>query len=336
MNAVTTRRLTTAPGIELDVHLAGDPGAPAVVLCHGFPETAHSWRHQIRPLAEAGYFVIAPDQRGYARSSAPRDVDAYRIDHLTGDVVAILDHFDIAQAVIVGHDWGALVTWQFGLLQPQRTRALVGASVPFTAWPARPTDLFRAVYGDDFFYMLYFQQVGPPEAELEADVATTMASILWAASGEMYARAQERLAAEGQPAPLPAAGNGFLDSMRSLAGPIPTELPVWLDAADLDEYVAAFRTSGFFGPVSWYRNLDADYDLTGHLSPAVLTMPSYFIGGTHDGVIAGRPEMLIPMETMLPGYRGKTLIEGAGHWTQQEAPDAFNDALLGFIDSLDR
>lgn len=326
MTAVTSRRVTTAPGIELEVHEAGTPGAPVVVLCHGFPETAHSWRHQIGPLAEAGFHVLAPDQRGYGRSSAPRDVTAYGVDELTGDLVALLDDVGAEQAVFVGHDWGAFLVWHMGQLHPERCRAVVAASVPYTAWPGRPTDLFQAMFGDNFFYMLYFQEVGPAETELDADVRRTMHTILWAASGELHR--------DDPVEPIPAAGNGFLDSMIHRVGSVPDELPAWLSEADLDNYVDSFTTSGFFGPVSWYRNLDRNYDRVGDTGHAPLTMPTFFIGGTHDGVIAGRLETLDAMTTTLPNHQGNALIPGAGHWTQQEAPEAFNEALLGFLRSL--
>lgn len=325
MTAVTTRRVTTAPGIELEVHEAGHPGDPLVVLCHGFPETAHSWRHQMGPLADAGFHVLAPDQRGYGRSSAPREVAAYGVEELTGDLIALLDDVGAEQAVFVGHDWGAFLVWHMGQLHPERCRGVIAASVPYTAWPARPTELFRMVYGDNFFYITYFQQVGPAETELETDVRDTMRTILWAASGECY-RPETR-------DPLPAEGTGFLDAMRHLAD-IPDGLPAWLSDADLDSYVDSFTTSGFFGPVSWYRNLDANYERTKDIEPSTLTMPTAFIGGTHDGVIAGRLETLEAMSTMLPNHLGNVLIPEAGHWTQQEAPEAFNEALLGLLRSL--
>lgn len=326
MTETRTRRVATAPGIELVVHEAGTPGDPVVVLCHGFPETAHSWRHQMQPLADAGFHVLAPDQRGYGHSSAPRDVEAYHIDRLTGDLLALLDDVGVDDAVFVGHDWGAFVVWHMGQLHPDRCRAIVAASVPYTAWPAPPTDLMKAMWGDRFFYILYFQPVGPAETELEADVRRTMHTIMWAASGEMY---------RGTPAEFPPAeGTGFLDSMAGLAGGIPDELPAWLSQDDLDAYVDEFSTSGFFGPVSWYRNLDANHERTKHIAPTTLTMPCLFIGGTHDAVIAARPEYVDAMDGMLPGYRGKVMIDGAGHWTQQEAPAEFNDALLGFLRTL--
>lgn len=317
-------RVNVIEGIDLDVTETGDPSAPAVVLLHGFPEAAYSWRHQLAPLAAAGYHVLAPDQRGYGGSSAPGEVERYRSDHLCADVTGLLDATGHDDAVVVGHDWGALLMWDLVRLHPDRVRGAIGVSVPYTQWPMAPTELFRAVHGDNFFYMLYFQEVGPAEAELEADVRETMRTILWRASGE-------GLPTE-PPAPIPAAGNGFLDAMRA-PGPIPDGLPVWLSAEDLDAYVELFERSGFFGPVSWYRNLDADHALTKDLPfPAV---PTGFIGGSHDAVIAGRPGYVESMTTTLPDHRSTVVLDGVGHWTQQEAAGEFNDALVAMLRDLD-
>ena len=145
-------------GVTLRVHQAGDPADPTVVLCHGFPELGYSWRHQMLPLADAGFHVIAPDQRGYGHSSAPREIAAYGIGHLTGDLLGLLDHFGKHDAVFVGHDWGALIVWDLARLHPQRVRSVVGVSVPFVQWPAPPTQLMKMLYGDRFFYILYFQR----------------------------------------------------------------------------------------------------------------------------------------------------------------------------------
>lgn len=322
MDVITTRRAVN--GIELDVIEAGDPAAPAIVLSHGFPECAHSWRHQIAPLAEAGYHVLAPDQRGYGGSSAPTEVEAYGIEHLAGDLLGLLDGTGHDDAVFVGHDWGALVVWDLARLHPERVRAVVGVSVPYTQWPTAPTEMMKAIWGDRFFYILYFQPVGPAEAELEADVERTMRLMLWGASGEAYV--------EDRPEPPPMEGTGFLDIITAV-GPIPDELPAWLTPEDLAVYVDHFRTSGFFGPVSWYRNLDANYARVKDLP--VPSAPSWFIGGTHDIVIAGRPGYVEAMEGLLPNHRGSVLFDGIGHWTQQEAPEQFNAALLGCLRELD-
>lgn len=322
MSTEIRHRTAHVNGVDLQLLEAGDPTAPPVILAHGFPECAWSWRHQLPVLAAAGYHAIAPDQRGYGHSSRPARVEDYGIVQLTGDLIGLLDETGHQTATFVGHDWGSLVTWETARLHPERVNAVVGVSVPFTPWPAKPTELMKAMWGDRFFYILYFQEVGPAERELEADVRRTMHTILWGASGELY---------RGAPTEVPPMeGTGFLDMFTD----IPDELPHWLTSEDLEVYVERFTTSGFFGPVSWYRNLDANYEVLKDVPVDRITMPAYFIGGENDGVIAGRPDYVDGMNGLLPDYRGKTMIPGAGHWTQQEAPEAFNEALLGFLASL--
>jgi len=317
--SIRSRRVATN-GIELDVLEAGDAGAPVVILAHGFPESAWSWRHQLPALADAGFHVMAPDQRGYGRSSAPREVDAYGIASLTSDLLGLVDDTGREQAVFVGHDWGSLITWDLARMHPDRVRAVVGVSVPYTFWPGRPTDVFRMMFGDRFFYILYFQEVGPAERELEADVRRTMASMLWGASADGFTPRE----------PLPASATGFLTG-----APDPPPLPwPWLTEEDLERYVDGFTFSGFFGPLSYYRNLDANYDLLQDLPASRLTMPSCFIAGADDVVLRMSAGAVERMQSELPGYCGETLIPHCGHWTQQETPEAFNDALLGFLRSL--
>ena len=326
MSELRQRRVAVGDGVELDVTECGRVGDPLVILCHGFPECAHSWRHQMRPVAAAGFHVVAPDQRGYGHSSAPSDVGSYGAQHLTADLVGLVDDAGVTDAVIVGHDWGALVAWHMAQLHPHRVRAVVGVSVPYTVWPAPPTQLLRSMARDRFFYILYFQPIGPAERELEADVRRTLHATLWAGSGEMY---------RGNPAEfLPAEGTGFLEVIEHAVGRIPTHLPAWLTPADLDTYVERFSASGFFGPLSWYRNLDANFELTKDIPASAIAMPTFFIGGRNDMVIAGRPGYVQAMESILPDYRGTTLIDAAGHWTQQEAVTEFNRALLGCLRAL--
>ena len=325
----TLRRVATN-GIELDVIEAGDLDAPLVVLSHGFPECAYSWRHQIEPLAAAGYHVLAPDQRGYGRSSAPAEVDAYGVRELSGDLLGLLDGAGVEDAVFVGHDWGALLVWDLARMHPERVRAIVAASVPLTLWPARPTDVMRHMYGDRFFYILYFQEVGPAEAELGADVARTMRLVLHSASGDRVGLGTEPANAELPPME----GTGFLDLIER-AGPMPAGLPSWLTPADLATYVDRFEASGFFGPLSWYRNLDANHEVVHRFPPSRIDMPVAFIAGTHDVVIRSRPGYVDVMTSALTDLRATVMLDGVGHWTQQEAPAEFNRAVLDFLGGLD-
>jgi pimeloyl-ACP methyl ester carboxylesterase len=203
--------------------------------------------------------------------------------------------------------------------------AICAVSVPFTPWPAKPTDLFKMMFTDRFFYMLYFQEVGPAEKELGADIRHTMHQFMWAASGAMY-----------KPGPMdpaelpPMAGTGFLDMFKD----VPTHLPSWLTQEDLDYYVKQFSNSGFFGPVSWYRNLDANYELLKDIPIDRISMPTFFIGGDKDAVIASRLDTIDAVNGLTPNYKGSVIIPGAGHWTQQEMPDEFNVALMGFLKTL--
>jgi len=314
-------RTVAVNGIELRVLEAGDPADPTIILSHGFPEGAYSWRHQLPVLAAAGYHVIAPDQRGYGSSTVPSEVTDYGIRELTGDLAAVLDEAGKDDAVFVGHDWGALIVWEAARLIAPRVRAVVGVSVPAVVWPGPPTQIFKMVYQDRFFYMLYFQPVGPADTELGADPYETIRRVFWGASGEGFASPTEL---------PPMDGTGFLTNM-----PEPPPLPwSWLTEDDLQQYAAEFRRSGFFGPLSYYRNLDANYELVKGFTLADVTMPSFFIGGTRDVVTVMDSSGIQRMHDQLPDFRGAAIIEGAGHWTQQERPAEFNEALLGFLRTL--
>jgi pimeloyl-ACP methyl ester carboxylesterase len=318
--SVATQRTAHVNGVDLVVTEEGT--GPPVILAHGFPESAHSWRHQLPALAAAGYHAIAPDQRGYGDSSRPTNVSDYRVDQLSADLIGLLDETGHDQGVFVGHDWGALIVWDLARLYPERVRAVVGVSVPYWQFAVRPTELWKKVFGDRFFYILYFQEVGPAEAELERDPYVTMARTLYGASGDGFSGLSAEL--------RPAVGTGFLDTMPDP----PEQLPAWLTDADIRHYAEQFRRSGFFGPVSYYRNFDANWDLTHDIPSSVIAMPSFFIAGTKDVVVARNPSAVDAMADVLPDYRGSVLIDGVGHWTQQEAPEEFNRALVGFLDSL--
>jgi pimeloyl-ACP methyl ester carboxylesterase len=326
---VVQRRLAVN-SVELDVLEAGPADGPLIVLAHGFPESSWSWRHQLLPLAAAGWHVVAPDQRGYAGSTKPTTVEEYGIRLLASDLIALVDLLAgaDAEAVFVGHDWGALIVWDLARLHPERCRATIAVSVPFVDWPAPPTSIFKMLHPDTFFYMLYFQEVGPAETELGADPRKTMRRILYSASGDAPA-SEDSIMAQAQP--RPAVGTGFLDVMVE---PLDGVLPEWCNAHDLDVYTASFEESGFFGPVSWYRNLDANYVVMQDYPATRITHPTAFIGGSRDPVIARDLSGLDRMKSQLPNYLGATILDGAGHWTQQEQPEAFNTALFGLLAQL--
>jgi pimeloyl-ACP methyl ester carboxylesterase len=294
--------------------LSGGHGFP-VVLAHGFPELAYSWRHQLPALAAAGYRAIAPDQRGYGRSSRPDAVEDYDITHLTGDLLALLDDLGEERAVFVGHDWGALVVWQLALLAPERVAGVVGMSVPFLPRaPLPPIQLMRKAFGDNFFYILYFQEPGVADAELGRDPATTMRRLL---AGLTTGSAPD-------PSTFAKDGRGFVERM-----PDPERLPDWLSQEELDHYVAEFSRTGFTGGINWYRNMDRNWELTEHLADAKVEVPSLFIGGRLDPVLLMSPPTA--MDGWLTDHRGTVLVDDAGHWVQQEKPEAVNAALLDFL-----
>ena len=318
MSAVVTERTVTTPGAVLNVVDAGR--GPLVVLAHGFPELSYSWRHQVPVLADAGYRVLAPDQRGYGRSSRPERVEDYDLLALTGDLLALLDDVGEERAVFVGHDWGAILVWQLALLAPERVAGVVGMSVPFMPRaPMPPTQLLRQVLGDSWFYVLYFQEPGVADADLGRDPERTMRGLLGAATREE--------GAELDPSVLANDGRGFVDRI-----PEPDGLPDWLSQDELDHFVEEFTRTGFTGPINWYRNFDRNWELTPQLADAHVEVPSLFIGGARDPVLIMSPPAL--GEPFLRDHRGTVLVEGAGHWVQQQSPDAVNAALLDFIGGL--
>jgi pimeloyl-ACP methyl ester carboxylesterase len=320
----TTHERIPANGIELHVAVAGPADGPPVVLCHGFPELWYSWRHQLGALAGAGYRAMAPDLRGYGGSSRPPEVADYGSDKLTGDLAGLLDHYGYEQAAFVGHDWGAMLVWEMGRLRPERVSSICNMSVPYTNSPAPPTEIFEVIFEGKFFYMLYFQPVGPAEAEFEADPRLFLRTMLYAAGGE-------GMAADSNPLPDAAReGTRFMD----ILSPAPDVLPGWITEADVDVYAAAFEESGFFGPISFYRNMDANWERSKDIPASVYTMPTGFITGSLDPVNFMMPGAAEAMAEALPDFRGGTVVDGAGHWVQQERPAETNAALLEFLASL--
>ncbi len=306
----------------LRLHLAEQGEGPLVLLLHGFPESWYSWRHQLPALAEAGFRAVAPDQRGYADSDAPEAPESYDVVQLAQDAASLLDALGETRAVVVGHDWGAQVAWQMALLHPQRVRAVVGMSVPHGGRSSSaPLPRLRKAYADAFFYMLYFQQPGVAEAELEADVRRSLRMFYYSGSGE--APAGSAFSARPKSAKL-------LDTMLDT-----DTLPAWLSAADLDYYTAQFEHSGFRGPLCWYRNLNRNWERTAALAGKRVEQPALFIAGERDPVLGWSTRALERMAEQVPGLREQLLLPGCGHWVQQERAHEVNAALLRFLGQLE-
>lgn len=306
-------RTVSANGIEIFLLEQGE--GPLVVLCHGWPELSYSWRHQIPPIAAAGFRVAAPDMRGFGRTSAPADIGAYSIFDNVGDMVALVDALGEKQAVIIGHDWGAPVAWHAALFRPDIFTAVAGLSVPPPLrGRGRPLDTLRES-GITNFYWQYFQTPGIAESEFERDVDLSMRTLL----GRGFSDPASLFVEDGK---------GFLGNP-----PVDRPLPDWLGESDLAYFSEAYKRSGFRGGLNWYRNIDRNWDLTGPWQGAQIHQPSLFIAGSKDSVITGLigAKRVADMERVLPKLRRKLIIDGAGHWIQQERADQVNAALIAFL-----
>ncbi|HKV53134.1 MAG TPA: alpha/beta hydrolase [Candidatus Binataceae bacterium] len=305
-------------GVTLRTVVEGS--GPLVILLHGFPQCWYLWRHQIDPLVAAGFQVAVPDQRGYGGSDKPATIEAYNIVELSNDVAGLASALGHERFIVVGHDWGAPVAWHTALLHARRVRAVVGMSVPYVRGQAG-TMTRQENFGDNFWYIVYFQKPGVAEAELETDVRKSLRMMYYSISGD---------APEGLWMQPKKATAKLLDGLLD-----PPTLPSWLTAEDLDYYVAQFEKSGFRGPINWYRNIDRNIEITPQLEQAKIEMPAYFIAGKRDIVLSFAGGMLLAaMEPYVPDLRGKVIIDGAGHWVQAERPAETNQALLGFLKSI--
>ena len=326
MTVEIRHRTLETNGIRMHVAEAGD--GPLVVLCHGFPESWYSWRHQLVALADAGYHAVAPDMRGYGQTDQPEAIEAYSLLHLVGDVVGLLDALGVATAVVAGHDWGAPVAWHAALLRPDRFRAVIGLSVPFIPRRAsRPTTTMPRT-DDAIFYQLYFQEPGVAEAELGRDPRETLRRVLFGGS------------ADARRDPL-APGSGGVGMVRRDAGFLgrheaPATLPAWLTQADVDFYAREFTRTGFRGGLNWYRNIDRNWELLAPWTGAKVTVPALFVAGDRDLVLAfrGMDRLLPALKQFVPELRQTIILPGCGHWTQQERPGEVNAAMLKFLEEV--
>jgi pimeloyl-ACP methyl ester carboxylesterase len=316
MSQIAERRIATN-GIELNIAEQGE--GPLVLMLHGFPESWYSWRHQFEPLAAAGYHAVAPDMRGYGKSDKPANIEAYNQVEVVNDIIGLIPALGYDTAIVIGHDWGAPTAWSCALNHPDRISAVGALSVPFSARsPVQPMPAMREIFKGQFFYQLYFFEPGVAEAEFEKDIRTALKKFLVMAAGETDLTT---LSARGP------------DDDMFTGLPNPETLPAWLKETDLDFYTAEFERSGMRGPLNYYRNHDLTWELT-EGAPTEIQQPAMFVAGDRDGVIMMAAAALQAMPDHVKDLRINELIPGIGHWTQQEAPDKVNDALLRFLRQL--
>jgi len=293
-----TLRFIEANGIRMRVAEQG--AGPLVLLCHGFPESWYSWRHQLKALADAGYRAVAPDMRGYGQTDRPDEIERYTLLHLVGDMVGLLDALAVETAVIAGHDWGAPVAWHAALLRPDRFRGVIGLSVPFRPrGPALPTSVMPKT-DDAVFYQTYFQNPGVAEAELDRDPRLTIRSLLYTASGDAPRR-------EGaQSIDMVPRNGGFLTGLQN-----PVMLPSWLTEADIDFYAAEFAR-GFRGGLNWYRVIDRNWELLAPFAGSRVTVPALYVAGDRDLVVAfrGVDQLIANLSKFVPKLRGTITLPG--------------------------
>ncbi|KRA95555.1 epoxide hydrolase [Devosia sp. Root685] len=297
--------LVSVNGVTLEVFEAGreNQGKP-IVLCHGWPEHAFSWRHQVPALVAAGYHVIVPNQRGYGNSSRPDDVTDYDIAHLTGDLVALLDHYGYKDATFVGHDWGAMVVWWLTLLHPGRVNAVINLSMPYQERGDMPWIAFlELIFGADYYFVHFNRQPGVADAILDANAA----------------RFLRNLYRKNVPLTEPGPGMSMINLARAET---PLGEPVMSDS-DLGVYVSAFEKSGFTGGINWYRNLDRNWHLLADADP-IIHQPALMIYGDRD---------VIPKFEKLADFVPNVDVIGldCGHWIQEEKPEETNEAILNWL-----
>jgi pimeloyl-ACP methyl ester carboxylesterase len=311
------QRDVSANGIR--IHLAEQGKGPLVLLCHGFPEGWYSWRDQLSALAATGYHAVAPDMRGYGRTDAPAEISSYTVLDIVGDMIGLVGALNEKQAIIVGHDWGANVAWHAALFRPDVFPAVAALSVPFRRrGPAPPLHMLRKA-GLLTHYWFHFQEPGVAEAEFERDPRTALRRILYSISGDAPRETREHTL---QP------GKGWLSNTLD-----PEQLPAWFTDADLDHMAAEFSRSGFRGGLNWYRNIDRNWELTAPWAGASIHQPALFIAGSVDPVISpgSGAAAVEALSVTVPGLWRKMLIDGAGHFIQQERPQIVNEAIVEFL-----
>lgn len=301
--------LIATNGIELEVFEAGQHNAGnPIVLCHGWPEHAYSWRYQVPALVAAGYHVIVPNQRGYGNSSRPSEVTDYDIAHLTGDLVGLLDHYGYDDATFVGHDWGAMVVWGLTLLHPNRVNRLINLSVPYQErWEKPWIEMMEQFMGPDFYFVHFNRQPGVADAVLDKNTTQFL----------------RNLYRKNQPPVAPAPSMMMINLAKE---EIPLGEPVMSDS-DLAVFVSAFEATGFTGCINWYRNLDRNWQLLAEVDP-IIQQPALMIYGDRDPVAKSEN-----LADFVPNAEEVNL--DCGHWIQQEMPEETNRTILEWLKQQD-
>jgi len=312
------------PDIRIRAAVEGE--GPLVVMVHGFPESWFSWRHQIGPIVDAGFTACAIDVRGYGGSGKPQAVEAYAMQNMIADVAGVIEKLsDEGKAVLIGHDWGAPIVWNSALVRPDRVRAVAGLSVPYTGVPTRSfREIYEAVFTarGKFFYQHYFQEEGVAEAEAEADIHGFLRRFYYVLSGD---------------APDGAWPSDKTTSHKLLDGLVnPDPFPAWLHKDGLGYFASEFEKSGLRGPINRYRNHDRDFEYLKQFASRKIEQPSLFIGGSRDLVLTmfGKNDFVTPMRANLTDLRGADVLEGCGHWTQQERPAEVNARLIPWLKGI--
>lgn len=305
-------RYVKTNGVRLAVYEQGE--GPPVVLLHGFPELAFSWRHQLPALAAAGYRAIAPDQRGYGRSDVPPDVRDYRIEELIADIHGLLDALELDSATFVGHDWGALVLWQMAMRAPQRIDRMVILNIPhYPRLPVDPIEVMRERFGDDF-YIVNFQDSDEADHAFARDPAHVFDVMM--RRGQISRQQFDQLPAEMK----------TLSLLNAMARSHGSGDPLLTDA-ERDHFAAAFARTGFTGAINWYRNWTLNWETQAAFDERI-TIPTLFIGAVDDVVVAlEHIEAMKPLVAELEIH----MLEHCGHWSQQEQPDEVNRLMIDWL-----
>lgn len=320
MDTMTNVKTSTVDVGDIRMRVVEQGSGPAVVMCHGFPGLAYSWRHQLPALAENGFRAIAVDMRGYGGSDRPSDPSEYDRSRTVADMVGLLDALRIDTAVFVGHDFGAGLAWDLPQWAPGRVRALIQLSVPRTATsPVLPSTAYAKAADNHFLHMHYFQRPGVADVELDADPAGFLRRVYWALSGgyrylDIFSHSS--------------AGNGYLDVLPETP-PLPWP---WLSQAELDRYVETFTRTGFTGGLNWYRAADHIWREKQRRPDEPVTLPVCFVTGDADPVrqITGDDSMN-EMRATVPGLVAEHVIPGCGHFVQLEAATEVNRIMLEFL-----